>query len=154
VEVKMNSMGLVGRCGLYCGACGIYRAYKDGGDYLLEVAKEFGIEPDKVRCEGCQALTPNCWGADCKIVQFLNEQGVTYMYECKEYEDRSFDEFENLAKRYAKIGVDVRANLEKIKAGKADEWLNEQAKLWLCPECGKPITCHKGTCHHCGAKLR
>jgi hypothetical protein len=29
---------LVGRCGLYCGACAIYRAYKDNGEYLAKLA--------------------------------------------------------------------------------------------------------------------
>ena len=87
-------------------------------------------------------------------MQFLNKRGVTYIYECNEYEEHSFDEFESLAERYAKIGVDVRANLEKIRAGKIDEWLGEQAKRWACPNCNKPISCHTENCHHCGAKLR
>jgi len=65
----MTNEDLVGRCGLYCGACSIYRAYKDNGEYLKRIATRFKCSPEKVRCEGCQILTPEFWGNDCKIVQ-------------------------------------------------------------------------------------
>ncbi|NIU39053.1 DUF3795 domain-containing protein, partial [Candidatus Bathyarchaeota archaeon] len=73
---------LIGRCGLYCGACGIYRAYRDGGAYRERLASAFKCPPQKVRCQGCQALTPECWGNDCKIVKCLNVKGLQFCYEC------------------------------------------------------------------------
>jgi len=146
----------VGRCGLYCGACVIYRAYKDGGDYLRRVAEHFKIPPEKVRCEGCQVLTPSCWGYDCKIVQCLNAKGLDYCFECPEYEAESCEKFEKLAKAYLKEdNVDLRANLSVIKAGKVEEWLKKSEELFKCPFCGKPLSVSaiKKECYHCGAKL-
>jgi len=48
-EKKLVDFNLVGKCGLYCDACVIYRAYKDGGTYLKRVAEHFKIPPEKVR---------------------------------------------------------------------------------------------------------
>ena len=42
----MVNRNLVGKCGLYCGACGIYRAYKDGGEYRQRLADFFKCPQD------------------------------------------------------------------------------------------------------------
>lgn len=45
---------LVGRCGHYCGACTIYRAYKDGGELYKKLREKY---PDgDIFCEGCQVI--------------------------------------------------------------------------------------------------
>ena len=47
---------LAGDCGLYCGACPIYRMYKDRDtEWLEQAAREvFHCQPDDIRCEGCR----------------------------------------------------------------------------------------------------
>ncbi len=141
---------LVGRCGLYCGACTIYRAYKDTGVFLNRVAKFFKCAPEKVRCEGCQALTPECWGNDCAIVQCTTSKGLSFCYECPQFDDKTCDKFEDVAKRYMEDNVDVRANLLRIKAGQVGDWLREIQERFRCPYCGKPLTEGSTKCHHCG----
>jgi len=143
---------LVGRCGLYCGACGIYRAYKDNGEFLKKLAEGFKCPPEKVRCEGCMALTPECWGNGCKIVQCLQSKDLEFCYQCSEYEKDSCEKFRKLAQRYAKIGVDVRVNLERIRKGETEEWLRESEKKYRCHSCGKPLPVYgtEGKCYHCG----
>lgn len=37
----MQDEDLVGRCGLYCGVCTIYRAHKDDGEYPMRVVNYF-----------------------------------------------------------------------------------------------------------------
>ncbi len=152
----MISKNLVGRCGLYCGACGIYRAYKDDGELLENLAKSFKCPPEKVRCEGCMALTPECWGYDCKIVECLRAKGLDFCYQCSEYEKGSCEKFEKLAKSYLEdCGVDLRANLERIRKGEIEEWLLESQEKYKCPSCGNPLPVYgtRGKCYHCGAKL-
>jgi len=146
---------IVGRCGLYCGACGIYRAYIDDGDFLKKLAERFKCPQEKVRCEGCMALTSECWGNDCKIVQCLENKGLKFCYQCGEYEKDSCEKFVKLAQRYAKIGVNVKANLERIKRGETEEWLRESENKYRCPFCGKPLPVYgtEGKCYHCGADL-
>ena len=149
----MPDRALVGRCGLYCGACGIYRAYKDGGVIRERIAGSFNIQSEQVRCDGCQALSPGCWGYDCEIVQCLSTKGFSFCYQCEDYASRRCEKFENLARRYAERGMDLRTNLARIAAGEVEEWLAEQEERWRCPACGQPISCHEDHCHHCGAPL-
>lgn len=152
----MVDRNLIGRCGLYCGACSIYRAYKDNGEYLKRLAEHFKCPPEKVRCEGCMALTPDSWGYDCKIVQCLRDKGLEFCYECNEYQNKTCEKFEKLAKPYLEEdGIDMRANLERIKKGEIKEWLLESEEKYQCPACGKPLPVGrmKRVCYHCGADL-
>jgi len=151
----MVDRNLVGRCGLYCGACGIYRAYKDNGEHLERLAKHFKCPPEKVRCEGCMALTPECWGNDCKIIECLRNKGLEFCYQCNQYEDGSCEKFGKLAEGYLEDGVNLRANLERVKKGETEEWLHESEEKYKCLICGKPLSVGsiKRKCYHCGADL-
>lgn len=151
----MVNKNLVGKCGLYCGACGIYRAYKDDGEFLKRLAESFKCLPEKVRCEGCGALTPECWGNDCKIVLCLRSKGLEYCYQCSQYETLSCEKFEKIAEGYLEDGEDVRANFERIRKGETEEWLKESEQKFRCPTCGKslPVYGLRGKCYHCGADV-
>jgi len=141
---------LVGRCGLYCGACNIYRAYKDDGEHLNKLAEHFRCPPEKVRCEGCEALTVDCWGNDCKIVQCLNVKGFNFCYECPQFDDKSCEKYEDLAERYLEDNVDVRANMTRIKSGEVAAWLRESRERFRCPHCGNALPEGSQKCYHCG----
>jgi len=150
----MTDKDLAGRCGLYCGACSIYRAYKDGGEYLKRLSEHFKCPLEKVRCEGCQILTPECWGNDCKIVQCLNTKGYAFCYECPKYEEHSCEKFEKLAKGYLEEdNVDLRSSLEKIKSGKVKKWLQASKKRFKCPTCKKPLPTGAKKCYNCGKEF-
>jgi hypothetical protein len=154
--LSMVDRNLVGRCGLYCGACVIYRAYRDGGEYRQRLASAFECPPEKVRCEGCQALTQECWGNDCKIVKCLNVKGLQFCYECPDYERHTCEKFEKFSEDYLKEDdVDLRANLARIKAGDVDEWLKESKERFRCSYCGKPLPTNslRKKCYHCGKEL-
>jgi hypothetical protein len=146
----MGIEDLVGRCGLYCGACGIYRAERDDQEWRKRLAEHFKCPIEKVRCAGCSALTPQCWGYECKIVKCLNENGYQYCYECSQYRERSCDEFEQLSRRYLEDdGVNLRENLAQIEAGKVEEWLRHSEQFYRCPVCRKPVMTGARKCHHC-----
>lgn len=150
----MDKNALVGRCGLYCGACVIYRAERDDPEWQKRLAEHFKCPPEKVSCQGCGVLTPNCWGNDCGMVKCLNERGYQFCYECSEYEAKTCDKFEEISKRYLEEDfVDLRQNLSRIKGSKVEEWLRECEKLYTCPNCGKPTTTGAKKCHHCHVEL-
>lgn len=155
-DYKLVNRNLVGRCGLYCGACGIYRAHKDGGEYRQRLAKFFKCDPEKVRCEGCHALTPDCWGNDCHMVKCLNTKGLQFCYECSDYESHTCKYFEKFFKDYLEDdGVNLRENLSRIKAGETDAWLQESEKKFRCSHCGKPLptSSFRKKCYHCDKEL-
>jgi len=149
----MAETDLVGRCGLYCGACSVYRAYKDGGEYLSRLAAFFKRPPEKVRCEGCQVLTSECWGNGCKIVQCLRSKDFDFCYECAQFDDKSCEKYEELAKRYLEDNVDVRANLERIEYEQVEAWLKESQERFKCPYCKKPLPEGSKKCYHCGKEF-
>ena len=156
----MVDKNLIGRCGLYCGICEIYRAYKDSKELQKELAKKHNCNPEKVRCEGCQAIDvygwslEKEWGSNCRILQCLNARELNFCYECTEYDNcKRFDKFARIC---AGLGINLRRNLQMIKEGKAEEWLLEQDKKWRCSKCGNPIIFSYDfkNCHWCGNKLR
>lgn len=150
----MNSKNIVGKCGLYCGACTIYRAQRDGEDLRNRIAEKSNCSPEQVRCNGCGELTSECWGKGCKIVVCIQAKGFKFCYECPEYENSSCSKYESLLKRYLGIGVDLRKNSSKIKEGKIDEWLQDSEELFKCKACGKPVSAWFIECHHCGSNLK
>jgi hypothetical protein len=155
----MTNKNLVGRCGLYCGICPIYRACKDSREFQEKVAKRHGCLPGEVKCGGCQTVNlhgwshERNWGKNCKILKCLNSRKLNFCYECIEYDTcQIFDEF---AKMNLNLGIDVKRNLEMIEDGKIQEWLFEQDQKWRCPSCGNPIAVSSDfrNCHWCGHKL-
>ncbi len=150
----MTDKNLVGRCGIYCGACTIYRAERDDPEWRKRIADRYKIPPEKVRCQGCDALTPECWGNDCKFVKCLNGKGYQFCYECPEYEKGSCQIYEEFSKNYlGEDGVDLRENLAMIKSGKIDEWLKLSKEFYTCKFCGKPTAMGAGKCHHCKREI-
>jgi len=155
-----KNLNLIGRCGLYCGICAIYRAYKDSKELQGKLAKSYECLPEKVRCEGCQALDiygwthEKEWGSNCKILKCLNIKGLGFCYECFYYD--TCQKHAELDKEYSRLGMYLRANLQMIQEGKAVEWLLEQDKRWRCPKCSNPIIVSSDfkDCHWCGNKLR
>ena len=113
----------------------------------------FKCPPEKVRCEGCQSLTSECWGNDCKIVQCTRAKGFSFCYECPQFEDKSCDKYNELAQRYLEDNVDARANLAKIKAGQVAEWIAESKQRFKCPHCSKPLPEGYKKCYHCGKEF-
>jgi hypothetical protein len=157
VEALVNE-NLVGRCGLYCGSCIIYRAHRDSIQLRQLVADHENCRPEDVRCEGCQTVLTSGWNEDqewgrhCRIVKCLEDKGLDFCYQCDIYPD--CEKFLELGEIASKMEVeDLMENLEKIKAGKVAEWLEEEDMKWRCHECGKPVSRHLQECHWCGAEL-
>ena len=121
------SKNLVGRCGIYCGSCIIYRAYKDSEQLRKHVAERENCKPEDVRCEGCQTVLTNGWeskewGKNCKMVNCLEAKGLEFCYECDIYPN--CEKFRDLADHcLEKHREDLVDNLSKIEAGEVEEWL-------------------------------
>ncbi|MFH2056216.1 MAG: DUF3795 domain-containing protein [bacterium] len=145
---------LVGRCGLYCGACVIYRSQRDDPRRQQRLAERFECDIEQVRCNGCGALSPSCWGTDCQLGACLDARGFKYCYECPEYADRSCEKFEKLARGYLEEdGFDLRQSLRLIASGGTDDWLDYCRLRFACRNCGKPTMTGAAECHHCGVSL-
>ena len=52
-------------------------------------------------------------------------------------------------KRY---GVNLVANLERLREIGEEKWVKEQIEFYKCPECGGEICVHDDECYDCGLK--
>ena len=155
VKVPVNQ-NLVGRCGLYCGACIIYRAYKDSDQLRQKIAEREKCKPQEIHCEGCQTVLTNGWnsnewGKNCRIVKCLEARGLDFCYECDTYPNCK--KFRDIADSCVRHGENLMENLNKIESRRVEEWLEDEETKWRCLKCGKPISMHLTECHWCGAKI-
>jgi len=140
-----TSYPLIGRCGLYCGACNIYCVYIDEKkEKQKQMAEFFKCRPEQVRCQGCQNLTPDDWCLECKILQCLNRNSYRYCYECNEIE--TCDIYQEVNRRYDNLPF---KNLKRLRESGEDRWLEEQRQRWSCPLCGIALVYDQKKCPQC-----
>jgi hypothetical protein len=145
---------LISRCGIYCGACYIYRAFKDRGSFLNVVSEKLKVPVDEIKCDGCLDPSENLWRncRDCMIAVCIREKSIQFCYECSEFE-KACDKYGELSKFCLQRDEDIRESLNRIKHGETEAWLKEQDAKWRCKACGKPISWYERKCHHCGQAL-
>jgi len=158
-EQEMVDKNLIGRCGLYCGICEIHRAGRDSKELRERLAEKHDCRPEEVGCDGCHTLGISGWshekewGTNCKILRCLNAKKLIFCYECSEYD--TCQKHAEFAKICSGLGMDLCQNLQKIRQGKAEQWLLEEDEKWRCPKCGRPIIVSYNfkICHWCGKLL-
>jgi hypothetical protein len=145
----MTATTLVGICGLYCGACSIYRMYKDRDIERLErAAREvFHCQPEEILCEGCHGPFDCLWTPECQFKTCAQEQGLTFCYECVDFPCDELTAFST-----ARRDIPV-SNLHRLAEAGLEDWLIEQEARWRCPACGKPVDMYSESCRACGAEL-
>ena len=150
----MVDRGFVGQCGIYCGACPIYRGCQ-GDEQAREFARKvWKTPPERMNCHGCHALAPGEHGTYCPRRTCMEAKGYEYCSECREYSAGSCRKFGEMDEYFNGIGESLREHLRRINAGEADAWLEEQGKKWSCPFCGSPIFWEEKTCPSCGKPLK
>lgn len=146
---------LVARCGLYCGACDIYRAGVDEPKLAEAIAKKHGWEPSEIKCGGCVAPSDDCWSNDCKITSCLVDKNMEFCHECEKFENSSCELLEDVALRYKEYtGMDTKANLLLIREIGQEAWLTQMDSKHRCSCCGKPVTASSNKCWTCKEKSK
>jgi hypothetical protein len=145
----------VSRCGIFCGACYVYRAERDGGDLLRRVAESQDVAEEEVKCNGC--LSPveqrwmncrSCWVRNCQ-----ERRGYESCAICPSFQDESCERYSRLEAMAAKRGEDTRAALEAFNANPSQA-VDELYQLWSCPACGARYSWYERRCHQCGTDLK
>ncbi len=118
----MGDESLISRCGIYCGAYYVYRAERDGGELLREVAEQNEVPPEEVKCKGCMGPEEDLWGncSKCTVLTCLKEKGYEFCHECKEFDDESCELYARMIRFCGERGEDIRASMECIRAGEAE----------------------------------
>ena len=157
-------------CGNYCGACSIMVAYRTGNkdrlashwteENLKALLKQQGItlsenESLELKCHGCKTdtLFINC--RHCKIRDCAVNRKVDHCIECDEYPCKLFDDSllnKDLQQILPHLKL-VPENLKLIKEKGSEKWLEDQEKLWKCPQCQMDSSWYAISCTKCGEDL-
>jgi len=140
---KNLTSDLIAPCGMNCALCASNLALKND-------LKSKGIKIPY--CIGCRARNKKCAFIKKQCSKLLNGE-VAYCYECDIF---PCDRLKTLNDRYKeRYKMSMIENLSFIKEHGMQNFLEEQAKRWKCPNCGELISCHNGVCLSCGLeKLR
>lgn len=154
VDWGMGDAKLLSRCGIYCGACYVYRAERDGGEFLRRVTEWQKVRPDEVHCLGCGGPEGEMW-VNCRLCPVrgcLGEKGFGTCAECGEFADGSCERYEGLAAFCSRRGEDVRASVAWLSRD-PEGWLAGMGERWRCASCGRMFSWYDEVCHNCGADL-
>ena len=150
----MEGEHLAAVCGLYCGACSLYRACRDDNQERLEEVRQLissraQVTPDDLQCDGCLAqghLAPFC--QQCEIRQCPGDKpGINRCSDCPDFPCSLVTEFNNDGVRHH---AEVMENIRRQREIGVDEWLQEEYERWRCQFCGVSLEWYAKTCYRCG----
>ncbi|MDY6911056.1 MAG: DUF3795 domain-containing protein [Chloroflexota bacterium] len=78
---------LTAPCGIYCGACVLYRAMRDS-TIREKVAISMGLAIEQAQCLGCRAEKGNMvtmQGQVCESYDCISAKGLDFCYECDDF---------------------------------------------------------------------
>jgi hypothetical protein len=143
-------------CGLYCGACTLYRARHDKDrkgleKFFQDLAERWNVPVEEVTCEGCLSDGPVAlYCRNCKIKQCAAEKpGVTRCSDCPDFPCDIITSFNNDGVAHHS---EVLKNIRRQQKIGVYEWLQEEYERVRCQYCGVSLDWYARTCHRCGTK--
>jgi len=157
----MSEIKLDGYCGLYCGACDIYR--------LSEKARSTGVAakwqemPERfqkiikeadVVCRGCKSGTLFAGCRACPMIKCAKKKGVENCGLCRKFPCFYF-KIMDIVVRWRKLDKKLphvttrKPNLEFIRKNGLDAFLRGQERAWICPRCGGRLSWYQTQCPAC-----
>ena len=123
---------LIAPCGMDCGLCSKHLREVDPCLGCLNIAR--AVEHCEVGIKLCADRTA----------------GAAFCFDCAGY---PCDRLQQLDLRYrTNYGMSMIANLDRIRDGGLDAFVDLENERWACPRCGAPICIHDRRCHACGAQ--
>ena len=154
----MNNENLIAACGLYCGACEMYRAAHDNNHVKCEMlVKAFNsrggnVTLEDIKCDGCLGggkLTP--WCRECGMRNCAKHKDGQKICspDCGDF---PCEQLFNFSKDNMTHHHEVLDNLHRLYKSGIKKHAREEEKRWLCPECKTPLSWYDAKCPKCGAK--
>ena len=149
----MENNGLAAFCGLYCGACSLYRAWEDNDEAAQNKLMERyqTDKPEDAQCRGCKSdkvnrICQRCTFRDCATGKGIEHCGQCESFPCSELQTFEADD--------AAHHTGIIDKLHVLKEQGSDKWIVAQEERWSCPTCGKKTTWYATECPKCGTALR
>ena len=127
----MGERDLIAPCGVYCGVCPYLIAYKNNDEELKKkLAKNIGIKPEKVACEGCRSDYPFFFCRQCAIKACVIDRKIE---SCAVCEDFPCEKVENYP--YQPFIENVRWDVKCRRELGKEDWIKKTIKINTCPSC-------------------
>jgi hypothetical protein len=156
MKQDMELSKLAGVCGLYCGTCPYYLAYRENDiNVLKELSKSKGVPIENVRCDGC--LFKHRFYSDCthRFLRCASEKKVIWCFQCNDFPCQRLKDFLDI---HIVNGISHHAHvieaLQYMKKHGIEDWVKNQEKLAPCPKCGKRLYWFVRNCSECGVQVR
>jgi hypothetical protein len=153
----VESTELIAVCGLYCGACEMYRADHDNNKQKLKtLAQSFAdregeqFTEDDIRCDGCLGkgyLTPWCSKCQIRLCSKL-QSGKVRCSDCEDFPCARISDFCNDGLAHHVV---VLENLGRIREVGIENWVAHEKERWTCPKCKVLLSWYDAFCPSCGA---
>lgn len=156
--MKQDVSKLVGICGLYCGTCPNYLAYRENDIEQLErISQARGIAIEEIRCDGCLSdnVFPLC--VDCRhgFRQCAADKMVTRCFQCHDFPCGRLRDFRDVhIVNDISHHAHVIEDLEYMKEHGVERWVEEQEKAGRCPQCGTRLYWFVRECPNCHTRVR
>jgi len=160
-EEEIRNTDLMAPCGLYCGACGIYIATRNGNEKFRTVmANLYQTKPEETECFGCMQPDPpkKLYGycQTCQIRDCVKSKGFYSCHQCREWPCALIQNF-SLATglRVMKRTIPVwRAKVAEHGDEEGNvEWVRSELERYHCPSCGEPLFRGAQRCRACKSSV-
>lgn len=156
-EEEFSDRRLMAPCGLYCGACGVYIAHRDGNTKFRDLlARLYGSKPEETACQGCMQEEPaEClygWCRSCPLRSCVQEKGHYSCHQCADWPCSLVEGFPlPVGKRVMKRAV---PRWRELVAELGDEqgsveWARSECERYHCQGCGAPLFRGAIRCREC-----
>jgi len=156
-EDEVRNRELMAPCGLYCGACGIYIANRDGNEKFRAVMGNlYGTKPEETVCLGCMQPDPPrqlygyCTG--CTIRQCVRAKGFYSCHQCGDWPCVMIEKFPvATGLRVMKRAIPLwRSKVAELGDEEGSvEWARAECERYHCPSCGYPLFRGAQRCREC-----
>lgn len=152
-------------CGLYCGACDILAAHRQGletgcpprwSDLPSELMNLPVGKKAEIKCHGCKSDIVFAGCSKCFIRKCAQKKtGIETCLDCKSFPCWRFKAI-GLSRRALRLETKLphlkalKPNQETIRNNGLKSWMEEQERKWRCPHCGKRLTWYRNSCPDCG----
>jgi len=156
-EEEIKNKDLMAPCGLYCGACGIYIATRDGNEKFKAVlGNAYGSKPEETECLGCMQSDPpkKLYGycKACKIRDCIKSKSFYSCHQCDEWPCNLIKEFGiATGKRVMERAIPLwREKVAEHGDEKGSEnWARSECERYHCSSCGEPLFRGAQRCRVC-----
>ncbi len=154
---EFQNRDLMAPCGLYCGACGIYIATRDGNEKFRSIMGNlYGTKPEETECLGCMQADPpkKRYGYcnACSIRDCVKVKGYYSCHQCREWPCGLINNFPLAtgARVMRRAIPQWRACVAAHGDDKGSvEWASAECERYHCSACGQPLFRGAQRCRAC-----